>query len=284
MADMLTTKEAAEVTGIVKFTLLDAIRAGRLRATRTPCGGGYTYLIAPSDLGDYLAGYRKLHIEQWDEADELALVELYGTASLPQVAKYLRRTHSSVKNKVRKMLRDGRLVYHGKNSPLDYLGFLMPRRAILLAKTCLKCGKLRDASYYTRMASANTTSECLLCRRQIERKRRGGKSDPVTCAEQKASLQLAKNLGRPYTQAEVKSIMDPSKSVFELAIELGRSVYAITGKRHRMGFNPKGPRRELPDSQWQIRFPNAMKALREQYRALGVVPESEWDWNDEGVA
>lgn len=96
-------------------------------------------------------------------------------------------------------------------------------------------------------------------------------------ARQATTVDTAHRAGQPYTDADIAVAEDMSKSNFQVAVELGRTLFAIGILRHKMGVNP---RKSSDAGNWIIDFPNAMKALQEHYRELGVVPESEWEWND----
>ena len=94
---------------------------------------------------------------------------------------------------------------------------------------------------------------------------------------QAITLPLAARKNQQYTSDDLELISDMSKSDFEVAIESGRTLYAIKNTRGQNGF--RGPK--YVKAHWVIQFPNALKALQKHFASLGEpVPQELWDWND----
>lgn len=221
----------------------------------------------------------------WTEADNAALIELAPSCSNAQIAKYLQRTESSVSGRIQQLMRSGEMKAGHRNG-MWTIPFKMPRKtAILLAQTCVTCGKLRDADLFFRASNGSWDTRCRVCLKS-RRKQRYHEIDKWAQQNiellQEATVPLANKVGEPYTSEEYEQISDADRSTFELAISLGRTYYGIDSQRKRLGMVERRPKRPLVDSHWTIEFPNAMKALQEHFRRIGEpVPEELWEWNDE---
>lgn len=228
----------------------------------------------------------------WDDADLEALYELAPTCTYPQIALYLGRSVKSIEHKIAKLRRAGAWDHSVARSGSGSCGarrspFVIPGNAILVAKTCPKCGKLRGAScwrFRRRPSGIEWRTECNICANAGKQRspeavaRQQARARALDDAVQQVTVEHADRSGEVYTSADMQVAADVERSDFEVAITLGRTLYAVRSLRHKL--QVKRPRRKLDDSGWLIRFPNAMVALREHYRVLGVVPESEWEWSN----
>lgn len=202
----------------------------------------------------------------WSEADELALVELYGTCTLPQLAEYVGKPVSATNQKLSALAKKGLL----KRVKRDLTPWHV-KAGRLVAKTCPTCGLLREARYFP-VAGRGHLVTCSVCVQ-----RRGGKKG-LSELHQAMTLVQASKRGEPYTEADMRVLQDVSKSNLQVALELGRTLYAVAVQRSELGVNPlKTPRRAV--SHWVIDFPNAQRVLAEHFASLGrAAPESEWEW------
>lgn len=280
---MLTTAEAAKLAQMPRVTIQKAVKRGALAAKRGRVNGRHVYLIDEDDLLDFKnTSYCPDKGDRWSEADEAALIELADTCTARQIAEYLGRSEVAVTLKTTKFRRQGLmertpgLIGRGK------LPFCLPVGAILVARSCLRCGKLRDASQFRsqsdnryRLKGLRYDHECRWCLNN-RRREDGPQRRAKTKRLQDITLENATKRGQPYSDDEVRQILDPERSEFELALTLGRTYYAILGRRSDHGFNPRPVKPSVVKSHWLIHFPNAAKALQEHFIRLGV-PDDQWD-------
>lgn len=272
---ILTTAEAAELTGIGRSKLLGCIASGALPASDTgvaAAAGRPRYLIKKADLDAFLGTYQPIiDRKPWAEEDLAALKELVrDKCTGPQIAAYLGRTYGSVHQQVFRMKQAGEQFDSYSRRGMRLVPFYMPKGAILVARTCRDCGELRDGRLYPR---ANSTGCCYICRRG-----KPGNHNVIRAAKQEITLAQASNSHQPYTDDEIEEISDPERSPLELALKLHRTYQAICGVRERLRLIDKPQReyRKHRNSRWIIHFPNAAKALQEHFIRLGV-PDDGWD-------
>lgn len=213
----------------------------------------------------------------WSQDEIAAALELRSTCTASQVGEYLNRPKRGVFMIWFKYADTSSNPIRMKRIP-----FQVPSSAILLAKTCVKCGKLRDARYYRKVPDG-LSAQCIVCHRVARR----GQERPDTEHErnmqlaQEITLEQAFNEHKRYTDDERVLIKDASLNEIEVAFKLNRSYQAIVTQRTNMGMYSSRPRLGLTDSHWSISFPNAMKALQQHFVSIGKpVPESLWDWNN----
>lgn len=253
--------------------------------TRSTTGGSMT---APR--GAPKGGTRK----KWTEADTEALLELAPTCTWAQIAEYLGRHPVLIRPKALQLKRAGVEFNDRRRSRLPWH---VPAGAVLLAKTCPGCGRLKAAKQFQavkhRKGWHGWSPTCRMCRGAkrkdwlTENQKTYG---PYLSQENNDELlqeitfaQASRRYDR-YTSREIETLSDATKSDFELALELGRTFYAVRTIRSRLGIVQ--PKSQLDDgSHWLIHFPNALKALQEHFAELGTpIPEEFWEWNDEEVA
>lgn len=134
----------------------------------------------------------------------------------------------------------------------------------LLAKTCSKCGLLLDSSWFSRKPDRRWFSSCIRCcanpQRAKARAARWERMHARTGQSQKAlqaiSLPHATNTREPYVETDQAILADPSLTVIEKAIRLGRTYIAT---RHRLSLEGYSSRRDKGDpleQRWIIDNPN----------------------------
>lgn len=293
MPEIYTLSEASELTGIPRKTLGNAAGAGRLTTLTVPRGAGAVYMVEYGELLAYAARYQPQddtrYTRPWTEADIQALIELAPTCTNVQLAKYLGRSEYAVSRKIERVKSaTGGIAKRSAGRP-RYTPFSIGKTAILIAKTCPTCGNLRDAKYFRKYHGKHRV-DCRLCDKVKSAEREARRPKRVhngagkhRSAKQATTVATATRRSQEYTDRELAVVLDANKSSLQVALELGRTFYGIQGKRYQLGFIPKPPE-SLPDTHWVIHFPNALKALQEHFRQLGMaVPESEWDWNDDAA-
>lgn len=295
---LISTAEAVAITGYSYDTIAAAIKKGELVpvAERRPRG----YYFARPDVIRWLSlkgGRRDQYF--WSDGEVRALRDLYmsGTCTREQIAKYLGRGTAAVGHKIKELRASdpaspklSKVV-----SPFD-----IPRRGILIAKTCPKCGELRDARLFPTTRPGPTgkyTTVCRRCRNEATQSRRQkdgrtSKWDKAAEAFQQATSAKAHNDHQRYGAADKEALADESRNDVEVAFALGRSYYAIRNKRQELGVGPFGsrpPRIHNNDARWVIQFNAELDSLRDHFRSIGqTAPEAlhgQWeDWTDEQVA
>lgn len=283
---MLSVQDAATRLGITPKGVTYHCRKGTLKGARVDTYRGpqpFKWVVEEASVEAFLARGRRS--ELWNEADVEALLELARSQSCTdaQIAAYLGTSEARVTDKLKTLRRQGARLPNRRGQRFN--PFEVPASSILLAKTCPTCGKLRDASCFCRPPSLNGNyfHMCKVC--QADKQRARGQDKPTDRTQERAlqaiTLPLATRKSQQYTSADLELISDMSKSDFEVAIESGRTLYAIKNTRGQNGF--RGPK--YTKAHWVIQFPNALKALQKHFRELGqAVPEELWEWNDEEMA
>lgn len=291
MSEVITKAEVMRHTGLGKTVVQMAIQRGELRAHRgelPPPGRGVGYLIYRADMEAWVASRERPDRLPWIDADLAALVELSTTCSDAQIAEYLDRSVRSVSQRLFKLRQTEGMDLRARRGYVACFPWAVPGDMPLLARTCVRCGNLRDATYFARLpqpgGSRCWSTTCYLCLRQKASANRKPQDRTVDRRLQEATACTAHHHRQPYVSADYEVLADRDKSDLQVAMELGRTFIAVRHKRTEMGFYNGPKRKDLPDTHWLIHFPNALKALQEHYRELGVVPESEWDWNDRTVS
>jgi hypothetical protein len=304
---MLSLAAAAATSGVPVETLRTAIRRKSLEASKVSYSakkqGRMVWAIEKSELDRFMSQSPPEPKKPWTEADHEAIRELQESCTDAQLAAYLGRPVNALVQYLWKARKRG-LLDRRENAGTYRVPFRVPKTAILIAKSCAKCGKMRDASYFRQYTSGriegNHDAWCQICNLS-EGKRNYAKlkeRDPSASTNnssvhkflQKVTEEHADRSNMPYTMAEMDEITDVEKSTLEVALNLGRTFYAIRARRYINGvvdqrfsdvFVHNKRRKKLPDSHWTIHFPAAAKALREHFIKLGeAVPEELWEWND----
>jgi hypothetical protein len=253
--------------------------AAKLRRP-TAAGSREFYAIKPSDLRHYVDS-RSPERVSWTEDMDCGLLELISTCTVIQAAKYLGVSTQSAAHRIQRLRRSGVTIGSLKR-PMS--PFVTPGDAILLARTCIKCGVFRDAGQYRdQRGQAGQVSTCRTCesRDSSRRNRQYVKARAKTL--QDISLPKAENKQQEWTASNDEALSDKTRSNFELAIELKRTYYSVGARRSKIGVI-KHDRKIDPNAIWSISLPAAKEAIRDHFRAIGQpVPEDFWDWNDGGI-
>lgn len=228
------------------------------------------------ELGVTTGGKSGGYSPPWTDADDAALTELRPTCTLAQIGMYLGRTTAAV------IRRQDQLRRNGVDIPTSWQKknpHFMPRsRAILVAKTCSACGQFLEAANFS-YSSGAYASVCRGCTKERYLLKHGNfQRNENTELLQEITYAQASNERLRYTEDELLTLKDLTKSDFEVALTLGRSFYAIQNKRSKSGFVSRKRPRHMK-GEWIIHFPEAQVAIREHFRKLGrPVPEEFWDW------
>jgi hypothetical protein len=284
--DLLTQVEVTELTGVSRACVRLAQREGRLPGTEleTSPSGRVRWGFKRADVATWRATLNSNKAgtkrARWTDDQREAVIELRATCTAAQAAAYLGRSEHAVNVMWAKMgAAQTNPIAPGPRTP-----FNLPRNAILLAKTCTHCGKLRDARFYGQLADC-LSPICALCMRGRVKRHHDINGDGPYARNvqliQDITLEQAFNERKRYTSGERAILADRAITEVEAAFKLNRSYLAVYTQRRTMGMYPKRPRTNLPDSHWVIDFPNAAKALQDHFRSLGkAVPEQLWDWNN----
>lgn len=210
--------------------------------------------------------------ERWSEADDAAIMELYSTCTIKQMAKYTGRTPGAVVGRMHRLRRDGLINTKAPGRIMN--AFSIPSKSILLAKTCPRCGDLLSTEHYRRKRNGAYMAWCIKCvNKHGEKRDRKNTGRQFWDIAQKVSKQTAANHGNEWTNHELDIVDDDKKSNLELAITLGRTYSSICSIRTKRGIK----RNNLDNfGPWLIHFPNALKVLRQEYIRLGI-PDDGWD-------
>lgn len=283
----MTTKQAAKLLGVTPVTIQQAIIAGRLpaekRKVKTLAGRRPTYFVDPSDLSKYEAyRNRKPQATKWTEDMDQAVVELLSTCTVKQIAAYLGVTEASVRSRKR-VLGAAARSGHRPMSP-----FQVPKTGLLLAKTCTECGELLDACcFHDSGGRKNAAAKCRPCINKTpwrrEASRRGKAARRVMNSH---TYEKAVHHRDEWTTADDEYLTkhNDSKSTYEIALDLGRTMNAVQHRRRAIGLTaPMGS--ESTDGRWMVDFPATQEEVESYFKALNrAVPEELWEWSDENPA
>ncbi len=94
--------------------------------------------------------------------------------------------------------------------------------------------------------------------------------------------------GEPYSGEDDSHVRDVSKSLIQVAVEIGRTYSSVATRAQQLGIN----RRPNPDQHkhWVVLIHrSSVEAALEMERqglidSRGVPTEDQWDWNDEQVS
>lgn len=281
---VLTVEQAAARMGLSKGAVRKALHVGALRGQLdegfdrrgVPCTRWH---VDETAVEVYLRARRR-HCRRWTADMDAAILELAQTCTVAQTAAYVGISEDSVHGRLRTLKRRGEYsgsLLAGKAAS----AFTVPGGAILLAKSCTQCGHVRDVRFYG-VSRHRYRDQCNLCRAAENKSRRAAKDTAEALKLLQAiSLDTATRRGTEWTAAEDAAVLNRSKSMFEVAVELGRSLYAVQTRHKRIA--ESGPRNPALGD-WRIDFGATaveQDAIAEYFRRLGgVVPESLWDWTD----
>lgn len=272
--------QAAALVNVHEGVLRKAVKSGHIPARQVDAGSRNAGLeINMRDVYKWMQTRRTCKAFGDDEI--AALIELAPTCTWQQVGSYLGRSPGACKEKARQLRATG-LDVQKLTGATTSLPFSIPPRLQLLAKTCPKCGVLRDGQQFKR-GKRQYGTDCRICE-TVKFKATDRYRD---FHEQQKALnditrESATNHRNQYTQSDDDQIKDSGLHPFELAMRLGRTYKGVMQRRTVLGVRIRSHNRVADDAgRWNIEFPEAMNALANHFAALGKpVPEDIWDWND----
>lgn len=285
----ITLQAAAARFGAHEATIRRAVKSGVLTAfERIPGFRNGGLLVDTAEVASWVKGLKR--DRPWTDADVAALIELAPTCTWKQIGAYLGRSAGTCSEKARQLRADGYALAHRPVGRAN-LPFSVPESAVLIAKTCLRCGEIRDAIQFAKNNGGGRfyDSQCRACRvKECTERRSAGRWSPGQSKDALNAITLpgAVNKGMPYTESDDRLIRDESLPAVEVALRLGRTYLGVRSRRAVLGVVTRGPNVINRKSQWALDFPNAAEALRAHFRGLGQpVPEEMWSWaNDEAAS
>lgn len=202
--------------------------------------------------------------ETWTES-EVDFVRATPDFTAAQVAKHLGRTRAGVEH-VRKTLSDteGADFSRGHKKSPHHVG---TRR--LIAKTCLGCGLLLEASWFSHNITPSKRSKvwkarCNRCHHDASKPRResgyrkdGGKSAKASYEKLQAiTREHATRHGQPWLGADHEVLRNPDLTTFEKAIQLGRTWAATHQAVSQNGYTSRVGKGDPMKGRWVIDNPN----------------------------
>lgn len=200
--------------------------------------------------------------------DEYAFLRATTELTASQVAKHLGRTVGSVRG-ARGALRRDEGISFAKSNTVDphHVG---GRR--LLAKTCLGCGLLLEASWFAPDRSKGARywrPRCTRCKSQSENKdtRRERDSRRVWVASnstrrlESLAADRAARKGQPWLDRDHVVLRDSTLTVFEKAIQLQRTYQATKTAVSANGYTSRVGKGDPMRGAWHIDNPNETKAV-----------------------
>lgn len=212
-----------------------------------------------------LHDWQPMQADDWSVDEDDILMET-GNLTTSQVARLLPgRTESAVAYR-RKVLRSvhPHLSFLG-NKGKNLSPFRIGRRP-LVAKTCISCGLLLDASWFyfkQRKRQTQWSSDCRRCeqgkkvRSVSERQNSRAWSDRL----QALTIPRAVNNLKEWTAAEDAVLADPDMRAIEKALQLGRTYLATRKRMHDIGLTMPIDMGDPRDDVWLIDAPNAHRLL-----------------------
>lgn len=202
--------------------------------------------------------------QPWTD-DEIEVLRRTVHLTARDVAKQLGRTYSSVRAMRHRLSKDEGITYlQGAAYNPNYVG---SRR--LLAKTCLGCGLLLPADWYTRRGSAGGlkrgwTDRCTRCfgRSTKPRLSEAGKGPSRSRKKlQQITRDRAVRHGEPWLDSDHQVLRDSRLTIFEKAIKLGRTYEATTAACSSNGYTSRVGKGDPMQGAWHIDNPNESKVV-----------------------
>lgn len=223
-------------------------------------GHGYcsTHLRRLNLYGDPL-GSSPVRGRPWTD-DEIEVLRRTTHLTASAVAAQLGRSLYSVKTMRHRLSKDEGLVYlMGNAYNPNNVG---SRR--LLAKTCLGCGLLLPADWYTLRGSGGGLKRgwmdrCVRCvpRSSQPRPSTAGVGPSRSRLElQRITRARADRHGQPWLEADHLVLRDSTLTIFEKAIQLGRSYEAVTVACSSNGYTSRVGKGDPMHGVWRIENPN----------------------------
>lgn len=205
----------------------------------------------------------------WTE-DEIDFVRRTPDFTANQVAEHLNRGPNGV-SRIRGMLSrsEGLDFTRGDQKSPWSVG---SRR--LLAKTCLGCGLLLDASWYGKAKGRTWKTRCGRCIQRSAitgekynqlsgRQKDGGASARKSAQKLQAiTREHAVRHGYPWIESDHEVLRDSTLTVFEKAIKLGRTWAATHAAVKTNGYTSRVGKGDPMEGVWHIDNPNEQKAVK----------------------
>lgn len=223
-------------------------------------GHGYcsTHLRRVRLYGDPLGSAPTASTPWMDDEIEILRRTVHLTAK--DVARQLGRTESSVKTMRHQLSQDEGIVYlRGAAYNPHFVG---SRR--LLAKTCLGCGLLLPADWYTLRGSGGGlkrgwTDRCTRCFGKSTKPRPSEAGKPPSRSRQelqRITRERAHRHGQPWLDADHSILRDSTLTIFEKAIKLGRTYESTTAACSCNGYTSRVGKGDPMQGAWHIDNPN----------------------------
>jgi hypothetical protein len=195
-------------------------------------------------------------VKPWTEGEDFFVLD-NPHLTAQQIAGKLGRTESSVAHRRRRLRGREGVTQFGKSGQAKTAWVVGTRP--LVARTCIKCDRLLDASWFLRRGGQRAGmwyQDCRTCYSAYQAaRRRQGRPGPVAALEAIAA-ERAWRSWEEYTEADLKILADPDRSLFQMALETGRTLPAVRMARQTYGLADSNPRLGDPaEVQWIIRLP-----------------------------
>lgn len=198
-------------------------------------------------------------VEPWTE-DEVDFVRETPHLTAAEVAKHLGRTTKAIENRRHFLVRtEGMTFNEGKRGMLpNQIG---NRR--LLAKTCIGCGLLLDASWFGISRSKRQVCwhpRCTRCRPRNHKQTQQSRGNSARQSEerlQQISLPFAHRNREPWIEADHPTLSDPDLTALEKAVALGRTYKSVRRMVSVCGYKSRVGRGDPMKGVWVIDNPNA---------------------------
>lgn len=213
--------------------------------------------------------------------DEEAVLLAYPDMDAKKMAEILKRPWMSITARRAEMRKKGTLR---RKQVVTAIG-----SRILIAKTCNQCGLFLPGAWF-RKSNGQWSGICKDCVNEYQKewsKNRVHRADHSRKLLNELTTKLAIHHREFYSPGEDATIIDTSKSSLQKALELGRTLYSVENREARLKVVTRENKWGDPGSAvWVIRFAHGVpdRAKRQEFAdaitQLGIVPESNWDWND----
>lgn len=216
--------------------------------------------------------------DRWWTPTDVEVVRSTPHLTARQVANHLGRSITLVEGKRHDLTKSEGLTFgKGERKNPNEVG---KRR--LIAKTCLGCGLLLDASWYSKSNDGhgqmkNWKPRCNRCHhgeaapkpQRSTFAKDGGQSARTTYAKlQAVTLERASRHGETWLDQDHEILRDPDLTAFEKAIQLGRSYAATRRAVQENGYTSRVGRADPVKGQWVIDNPNTGAISQELAEAV----------------
>lgn len=208
--------------------------------------------------------------EPWTD-DEVEIIRQTKNLTAHEVKQYVDRSWSSIRSMRKQLSADEGICFEKTPNAND--PFCVGSRR-LLAKTCLGCGLLLEASWFLDMKtnSSRWSSRCTRCLVGADSARKNSQKFRVNHAEkvaewrqdwyvkvQRLTRARATRHGFPWLEADHETLRDSSLTLFEKAIKLGRTYSATSLAVSSNGYTSRVGKGDPVAGAWHIDNPNEME-------------------------